>query len=207
MVGTDGFRLSYCEVRIPVPDQFLKNGICLSKRALTELLRMSNEGFENINVAVSSDETTLNVSVPGYQIFVRLSAVKYPNYSGVLPKSSPAGVQVSRPQLQQVAKRVLLASDKNRALQLSFSDSSLTLTSKTVGSSEGKETIKLDDYHGPKCQLAVNGKFLSDVFATTQSDRLVLQFSSEDSPVVILPRTEPTACKSKHVLVPIKEAQ
>ena len=32
LVGTDGFRLSYCEVQTPVPDSFLHNGVCLTKR-------------------------------------------------------------------------------------------------------------------------------------------------------------------------------
>ena len=207
LVGTDGFRLSYCEVEVSVSDLFLSGGVCLSKRALTELYRMAGEGYDQINMAISEDNTTMVASSPGYQIFIRLSAVKYPNYVGVLPKTKHEGVQVQRPQLQHVTKRVLLASDKSKALQLSFSNSSLTLSSKTMGSSEGKETIKLDDYHGPACQLAVNGKFLADVFSTTPSERLTLQFSNDEDPMVITPRNEPEACRSKHVLVPIKESE
>jgi len=55
-------------------------------------------------------------------------------------------VKVQRPYLQNVAKRVLLASDKTRALQLCFSDYSLTLRSRTLGTSEGQESISLADY-------------------------------------------------------------
>jgi DNA polymerase III sliding clamp (beta) subunit (PCNA family) len=138
---------------------------------------------------------------------VRLSAVKYPNYLGVIPNKKMAGVNVSRPQLATVARRVLLAADKSRALQLSFSDSSLTLNSKTMGSSEGRETVPLSDYRGPRFDVAVNGKFLTDVFATTDSQDLTLQFNQEsnEDPVVIVPCVEPSNCKSKHVLVPIKQ--
>ena len=85
LVGTDGFRLSYCEVETAMPDGFLDNGVCLSKRALSELQRMCDEGFEKIRLSIADDETTLVAEVPDYQIFVRLSAVKYPNYMGVLP--------------------------------------------------------------------------------------------------------------------------
>jgi DNA polymerase-3 subunit beta len=207
LVGTDGFRLSYCEVQVPMPDGFLGNGVCLSKRALSEIQRMCGEGFESLRLKVSEDETTLVAEVPNYQVFVRLSAVKYPNYLGVLPSKKMAGVMVSRGHLQNVAKRVLLAADKSRALQLSFSDSSLTLNSKTMGSSEGRETVPLADYHGPRFDIAVNGKFLTDVFATTESDNLMLQFNQEsnEDPIVIVPRSEPTDCRSKHVLVPIKQ--
>ena len=208
LVGTDGFRLSYCEIATAMPDGFLGNGVCLSKRALTELQRMCGEGFETVKLSISADETTLVSEVPDYRIFVRLSAVKYPNYMGVLPTRKMAGVLVSRNYLQNVAKRVLLAADKSRALQLSFSDSSLTLNSKTMGSSEGRETVPLEDYHGPRFDIAVNGKFLTDVFTTTESDNLSLQFNQEsnEDPIVIVPRTEPTDCRSKHVLVPIKQS-
>jgi DNA polymerase III sliding clamp (beta) subunit (PCNA family) len=190
-----------------MPDDFLKNGVCLSKRALSELHRMCTEGYEKLRLSITEDETTLVAEVPDYHIFIRLSAVKYPNYMGVLPERKMAGVLVSRPHLQNVAKRVLLAADKSRALQLSFSDSSLTLNSKTMGSSESRETVPLEDYHGSRFDIAVNGKFLTDVFATTGSESLTLQFNREsnEDPIVIVPRTEPSDCRSKHVLVPIKQ--
>lgn len=207
LVGTDGFRLSYCEIEAAMPDGFLDNGVCLSKRALAEIHRMCGEGFEKVRLSIASDETTLVAEVPDYQIFVRLSAVKYPNYMGVLPERKMAGVLVTRNHLQTVARRVLLAADKSRALQLSFSDSSLTLNSKTMGSSEGRETVPLADYHGPRFDIAVNGKFLTDIFSTTESENLTLHFNQESSedPIVIVPRQEPSACRSKHVLVPIKQ--
>ena len=208
LVGTDGFRLSFCEVQLSLPTGFLSNGICLSKRALNELQRMCGEGFSSIRLSIADDESTMVAEVPDYQIFVRLSAVKYPNYLGVVPESRREGVQVSRAMLQNVARRVLIAADKSRALQLSFSDSSLTLNSRTMGSSEGRERVPLADYHGPSYDIAVNGKFLTDIFSTTESNDLTLHFNqdSNEDPIVIVPKQEPTDCRSQHVLVPIKQA-
>ncbi len=207
LVGTDGFRLSYCEINVPMPDSFLSNGVCLSKRAIAEIQRMCGEQFEKVSIAISEDETTLVASVPDYQVFIRLSSVKYPNYMGVLPKKNSSSVLIARDHLQTVARRVLLAADKSRALQLCFSDSSLTLNSKTTGSSEGREIIPLSEYHGPKFDVAVNGKFLTDIFSTTNSDNLTLHFNQENNedPLMVVPRSEPSECRSKHVLVPIKQ--
>ena len=207
LVGTDGFRLSYCEINVPMPDSFLGNGVCLSKRAIAEIQRMCSEQFEKVSIAISEDETTLVASVPDYQVFIRLSSVKYPNYMGVLPKKNSSSVLIARDHLQTVARRVLLAADKSRALQLCFSDSSLTLNSKTTGSSEGREIIPLSEYHGPKFDVAVNGKFLTDIFSTTNSDNLTLHFNQENNedPLMVVPRSEPSECRSKHVLVPIKQ--
>jgi DNA polymerase-3 subunit beta len=207
LVGTDGFRLSYCEVKSPLPDGFLKEGVCLSKRALAELERMCSEGFEKVSLSLSSDGTTLLARVPDYQVYIRLSSVKYPNYMGVIPERQLMGVSVTRSHIQNVTRRVLLAADKSRALQLSFSDSSLTLNSKTMGSSEGREKVPLPDYQGDRFDIAVNGKFLMDVFATTESESLTLFFNhtSSEDPIVIEPKQELADCRSKHVLVPIRQ--
>ena len=206
LVGTDGYRLSYAEVEIDLPAEFLKNGVCLSKRALQELQKMCSEGFPELTLAIAPDQTTLEARLPGYQLFVRLSAVRYPNYYGVLPKNNHNAVRIQRPYLQNVAKRVLLASDKTRALQLCFSDYSLTLRSRTLGSSEGQESIALADYCEGDRELAINGKFLTDVFSTMSSDEVTINFGSDEDPVVLVPFTEPTSCHSMHVLVPIKES-
>ncbi|MCX6125671.1 MAG: DNA polymerase III subunit beta, partial [Proteobacteria bacterium] len=149
LVGTDSFRLSYCEVKVNMSDSFLKTGISLTKRALSELAHLAHEGFDSVKLSVADDQSTLIAEVPSYIIFIRLSSIKYPNYTGVIPDFKQPGVLVNRPQVQGVAKRVLLASDKGRVLQLSFSDSSLTLSSKNISYSEGKEKIQLEGYHGP----------------------------------------------------------
>ncbi|NRA43530.1 MAG: DNA polymerase III subunit beta [Oligoflexales bacterium] len=207
LVGTDGFRLSYCDVSFPMPKGFLPEGVSISKRALNELLRMCHEGFEEIKLSISDDQTTLCAEVEGYRIFILLSAVKYPNYQGVVPKEQPARLEVSRPMLQSVAKRVLLAAGKTKALQMHFSTEALTLSSKNLGSSEGREKIELANYQGPECSLAINGKYLSDVFVTTSSDELQIQFKNHEDPVVLVPAKEPKDCLSRHILVPIRESE
>ena len=205
LVGTDGFRLSYCDLQIPTPDQFLKNGICLSKRSLNEIQRMCNEGYENLRITVSEDQTSVVASVPGYDLFIRLASVKYPNYVGVLPTANLNPVKLSRTHVQDVTKRVMLAADKTRSLKLYFEDSLLTVSSRNAASSEGKESLKLTDYKGTPRKLSVNGKFLIDVFSAVPSDDITLQFRNEDDPIVIIPQLEPSNCKSMHVLVPMKE--
>ncbi len=206
LVGTDGYRLSYSEVGVDMPKAFLEEGVCLTKRALNELLRLCAEGFVSMRIAISDDKSTLLAMAPNYQIFVRLSTVKYPNYQGVLPTANLSHVKVSRPYIQSVAKRVLLASDKSKALHLCFTNSALTLRSRTLGSSEGHESLPISDYKsGPK-DLAINGKFLTDAFSTIASDEVSINFRSEDDPVVLIPQSEPMDCHSMHVLVPIRES-
>lgn len=206
LVGTDGYRLSYCDIELEMPESFLPQGVCLSKRSLLEMQKISTEGFDEVFISVSPDLSTLVISTSNYKIFTGLASVKYPKYQGVLPSANLDIVTLSRPKLQIATRRVMLASDKTNSMQMCFGDRLLTLFSKTLGSSEGKETLALADYRGAGADLSVNGKFLSDVFAVLPSDEITFQFKSESDPIVIIPKEEPKNCKSMHVLVPIRES-
>lgn len=208
LVGTDGFRLSFCDFKAPIPEGFLDKGVCLSKRALSEIARLCSEGFEKVSVSISEDKTTILVETAGYQIFVRLSAVTYPNYLAVLPKNEMAEVTIPKSFLQSAVKRVLLAADKKtKALQLNFTDSLLTLSSKAIGSSEGKEDIPIESYNGPDRFLVVNGKYMTDVLSAHVGDNVKLRFRDSSEPMVFLPADKMIDCRSEHILVPIKETE
>jgi DNA polymerase III sliding clamp (beta) subunit (PCNA family) len=205
LVGTDGFRLSYCDVKIDLPEEFLRAGICLSKRGLVELNRICGEGFEFVSLTITSDNTTLLAEVGNYQLYLRLSTIKYPNYRGVLPSSNLHPIKFSRQSLQSVTRRVMLAADKNNALRITFSDGALSMSSRSAGSSESHETLPNQGYKGSRTDLAINGKYLADVFSNIKSEEVTLQFKTEDDPIIIIPREEPFECRSVHVLVPIRE--
>ena len=58
-----------------------------------------------------------------------------------------------------------MASDKTRALQLSFLKSELKLSAKTTGSTEGSELVALDEQEGRDCTVVLNGRFVMDIFS------------------------------------------
>ena len=215
LVGTDGFRLSFCEIVFQAETienspsskkSFLKDGgVCISKRGLSELSRMSNEGFETVYISISEDGKTLLARVEGYQLYILLSSISFPNYQGVIPEYKPSQLNVSCESLQSVTRRVLLASDKTKTLKINLKKGSLTLSSRNLGSSEGYESIGLDSYDGPSGSFSVNGKFLTDLVSATMSESINIRFNNDDSPVLIIPSSEPKECRSQHVLVPIKD--
>lgn len=205
LLGTDGFRLSYSDMLGDFPPRFLNQGICISKKALGELSRMCGEGHPTLTIGVSEDGTTMMAKLDGYQLFARLSSVDYPDYKSVLTTPKYSAQKVSKTHLNAVVRRVLLASDRTRSLQLSFSGSSLTLSSRTVGASEGKESISLEGYKGPQCAITVNGKFVTDIIGAAVGENLSINFKDPEEPVVIIPQDEMDGCSSQHVLMPIKE--
>lgn len=204
LVGSDGYRLSYCNIQQATPKDFLPKGVCLTKRSLGEILRLCAEEAEYIEL--SHSDTTLKAAVDDYQVYMLLSAIKYPAYQSVLPKKMPKTACVSRLDFQSTARRILLAADKRRALQLKFTTEGLALRSKTQGVTEGRENIALKEYDGSNCKLAVHGKYLTDIFSNMVGSDVSISFNTEDQPVMFMPQEEPAGCQSRHILVPIREA-
>jgi len=205
LVGSDGFRLSCCDIICEMPESFLEKGVCLSKKALAELYRMCQKGQEFIELSISPDQRMISAKLEGHVIFFLLSTVKYPNYQGVIPQKLPHNADLGRAFLQNVTKRILLAADKMKSLQLNFSSQCLALYAKNIGATEGRESFVLEGYHGPTCSLAVNGRYLSDVFGAAVSDMMEIQFGDNDKPIIVLPKHEPKQCNSQHILVPLRE--
>ena len=126
IVGTDGFRLSYAETKLDVTNPAITKGVCLSKRCLSEILRVCSEGFESVLLSISEEGRTLRLQVDGCEVFARVSSVAYPSYQAAIPTSQPNQVGVPKSDLQSMVKRVLLTSNRHRTVRF-------TLTLKAFG--------------------------------------------------------------------------
>ncbi len=209
VVGTDGFRLSYCEVAAEMSPSFLQGtGICLSKRGVSELMRMCHEVDGEIELVLFESATKLLAKSGDYHLFFSLSAVEYPNYLGVLPKGLSSQVLLSKSDLLHSIKRILLVSDKSNAVVLSFARNQFTLQAKSADASEGKESVVIDFDTDKEISLVINGKFLQDALSTFSDAQVMVAFQNEDTPIVLSEAETggSSMYESKHLLVPIKES-
>ena len=207
LVGTDGCKLSYCEIVIdsesPIPDN-----ICLEKRGLTELAKVCNDNPEKVSIAVIKNNTLLAATTANRQMFIRVSEVDYPNYLEALPGDMRHKAVIDRQKLQGAMKRVLLAADNSHTLQVSFSNGELEVSASNDSSSESREVVAIDTSSPLKepVKLDLNGKYVLEFLATITSDNVSACFQDSDHPIVVVPQTEIPNCKSRHVLLPIKES-
>ena len=184
LVGSDGFRLSMCEVH--TEESFSKlnsDGVSLSKRALLELQKMCSEAAGSLEVLADEDGASLLVkSGDSYQIHMRLSSIKFPNYETVIPKEGVFYANFERAHLSQVIKRVLLASDKSNVVELTLDQDRLKVRSRSTGEAEGEEFLNLDAYEGKAMKLTVNGRFLLEILSANQDNNMKLGVKSAESP-------------------------
>ena len=204
LVGSDGIRLSYCEMKAEGDAKQFPDNVCLPRRGLSELARMCSDEGEDISLYAIRDNTILAAENGRRQVFVKLAAVDYPHYFNFLPdedtlRKSKADCGV----LQTVIRRALLAADSTRVVRLRFSKKKLLLSAHS--SSECQEVLPLENSLDKSYKIDMNGKFMLDLLATVISDNVWISFQGSDSPLTIVPEIELPACRSRHVIPPIQE--
>lgn len=205
LVGSDGIRLSYCEMKAEGDAQQFPDNVCLPRRGLSELARMcGDEGGENISLYVIRDNTILAAESSRRQVFIRLAAVDYPRYFGSLPADeTQLKSKAERVAMQTVIRRALLAADSTRVVRMRFSKNRLLMSAHS--SSECQEALPLENSLDKSYKIDMNGKFMLDILATMTSDNVWVSFQGNDSPFTIVPEIELPACRSRHVIPPIQE--
>ncbi len=206
LVATDGYRLSYAQVNyLECSDSFLKEGITLSDRTLLELLKMSQEGFEKVNLYFSKGSSSLVASVNDYVIYSKLSLISFPDYTKVLVDKFSHSNEFNRKFLQEIISRIVLAADKTNILRFIFSPNTLTINGNTTGSSEGKEELPIEGYEGEELKIVMNGIYLREVLNAIQTEKISMEFNTSSSPIMIRPVGEGENTSSIHIIVPINE--
>lgn len=204
LVGSDGIRLSYCEMKAEGDSQQFPDNVCLPRRGLSELLRMCSDEGESLALYVMRDNTILAAESRRRQVFIRLAAVDYPRYFEALPaEETQLKSKVERTTLQTVIRRALLAADSTRVVRMQFSKNKLLLSAHS--SSECQEALPLENSLDKSYKIDMNGKFMLDILATVTSDSVWVSFRGSDSPFTIVPEIELPACRSRHVIPPIQE--
>ena len=140
-----------------------------------------------------------------YHIVTSLYSSSFPNYQGILPKALPSEASLDRLRVRDAVKRVLIASDKSKAIELCLEGGSLTLNARTLEGCVSRETVPCHAFSGDACTLVVNGRFLLDVLSNVQTEELHFQYKDNNRAFFLEPSQLVNDCHSKHVIVPLME--
>ena len=208
LVASDGYMLSYCDLRAEAVVERFPNNICVGKRGLLELQRICRETTEeDVGLYVLGKGKVLAVSTDKRQVYIRVSAVDFPRYESALPDETlMASSTIVRSELQTVVKRVLLATNRSsRGIELEFSANKLVLRAGKSSGSECQESLPIVNALTSTHRLDLNGKFVSNALATITYDKLNVYFNNDECPFVMTAETELPACRSKHIIQPIRD--
>ena len=197
-VATDGHRLA--QVQLPQPDGSSgMPGIIVPRKTVQELFRLLDDAGGEIGVGVS--ETKVRFNLGGVTLTSKLIDGTFPDYERVIPKSNDKDMRVSNAEFMAAVDRVsTIASERGRAVKLSLSSGSLTLS---VNNPEGgSATEDLDiAYDAEPLEIGFNARYLLDIAGQLESDSAIFKLADPAAPTMVRDGDDASAL---YVLMPMR---
>jgi len=207
IVSSDGFRLAYTTCLLNMEENFLQEGICLSKKALIDLKKMANEEFHKITLRIDKECHQLIAEVDSYQISVRASAIEYPKYIDLIPTEIQDPIVVNTTSLLHSIKRLLIVADVTKSLHLSFLEKTLTISTKDEDRAKAEEIIVIEKNLLGKREFNIIGTHLTDVLSRVIGESVSIYINELGKSILLSSNKEPLNHESLSLIVPIIEKE
>jgi DNA polymerase-3 subunit beta len=177
--ATDGHRLATVAAAVALPEFT----IVVPKDAVKTVLAVA-EGHASL--ALTIGETDLTIAVGSVVITRRRTPGAYPKFRNVIPSETPTVIGMESAALTATLRRVAFFQSGNTGVALRVADGALSATADNPEKGEVRDEFTVD-YDGPPLEVSYNPKFLLDLLAAMDSDRLTLGLNTADGPGVFRP--------------------
>jgi len=199
MVATDGHRLAMIERE--AAGFKIDSGVIIPRKGLQELRKLLDQtGDEETKLSIDGQLAYLKRGPT--EVSMRLVEGEFPDYRGVLPKSSRHQILVSRDALFAAIKRAsIFSNERYHGIKFALSAGTLTVSSTSPEMGEANEEIEVS-FKGEEFAIGFNGNYLRDALGVISGDTEVeLGLSDDASPGVI--RT-PADSTFTYVVMPMR---
>lgn len=193
MVSTDGHRLSKVELEAEVQGLGKKDqhSAIIHKKGVTEVKRLFDIEADALEVGFAQGVILFRAG--GTVFSVRQIEDNYPDYSRVIPQSSPVKVVVPRERLARaIRKNAILTSNKTYIIKLELAPGRLAVTASNPDYGEGRDELDVD-YKGDGMVVGFNYNYLLEVLGVVKGETIVFEMTDEFSPTVLTSPSEPGA--------------
>ena len=120
-------------------------------------------------------------------MIMRLVDGEFPDYNRVIPTSNERAIIVNKDNFTHSVRRMaILSSEKFKGIMLEISASSIKISSSNPELGDAMEEIDVD-YDGDPLAVRFNARYLLDVLAVAETERIVMKFKDELAPSIIVP--------------------
>jgi len=197
MVANDTHRLA---VSKDIFEQTEKSSVVVPAKTMQEVARIA-AGNERVTIKISKNHVAFQ---SGEVLIVsRVINGQYPDYKQVIPGISTYTVQtaVNRQEFTEMVTRgASIAKENNGVIRLSIGDNLIKLAAHSPEVGEIKEEISAS-IAGETLNIAFNARYLLDALKTTDSENIVLIFTSAVGPALIKMDGDDSFL---HLLLPIR---
>jgi DNA polymerase-3 subunit beta len=190
LAATDSHRLAYlsydAEFDIPETAGEETLSFIVSRKTLLELLKICEEG----DIHFSFDKNNLFFKHKNRVLSSRIIDQKFPNYKAVIPERTETETTVSRDELLQILRRILIFKTRNNGVVFNFDDNRLVLERTTPEKGEGHDEMDIQ-YNANPVKVAFNGNFIMDFLSHVETENIQINIIDEDSSFIFKPVIDP----------------
>jgi len=197
-VATDGHRLARIQMDAPAHITDLP-GVIFPRKAVGETLKLIDDYPGDVQISLSTQK--IRIEVGSVVLVSKLIDGTFPEYSRVIPWGNDKHISVSKTEFRASVDRVsTISQDRGRAIALAFADDRLSLSVNNPDQGRAQEEIEVD-YSGPPIEIGFNSRYLLDISAAIDGDRVLIDLSDPGSPCVI---RDPANDGALYVLMPLR---
>ena len=185
-VATDGHRLAFIQRRCRASVAG-ERGVIVPRKAITELRRLLGEESAGAPLELSFQDNRLVVRSGTSLLVTRLVDGQFPDYRQVIPTGGQRVAVVEREAFYRAVRRVsTLAADRVNLLRFGFKPGKAVVTAVNPEIGEASEDLEAE-YTGPEFEIGMNARYVMDVFAGVEQEKMVLEMNEALSPVLLRP--------------------
>jgi len=197
-VATDGHRLARVEMPIPANAENIP-GIIIPRKAVNELRKLIDD--TDGDVAISLSDNRICFSFAGSVLTSKLIDGTFPDYERVIPSGNNKMLELDGKSFAQAVDRVsTVSTEKSRAIKLTLTDDTVTLSA--TGSDSGSATEELAvNYNSGDLEIGFNSKYLLDITNQIEGNNAQFVLADAQSPTIVKDGTDDGAL---YVLMPMR---
>lgn len=189
LVATDGFRLAHKNVKIEGSGVSIR--ALVPRRTFEEIVRLiseeDKEDGSKVEISLAENQNQMVFKVGSTLLSTRLIEGQFPAWEKIVPTKFECKVTADRADLHKAVKlAAVFARSEANIIKISTLSGKLRLNSeaKELG---GQESEIEAETEGADLVVAFNGKFLLDVLASMQANKISIEFSGNLSPALVKP--------------------
>ncbi|MBL8151339.1 MAG: DNA polymerase III subunit beta [Blastocatellia bacterium] len=205
MITTDGHRLAFVESKNMKIEDGEDLKVLIPRKTLTELLKMSADGFEkkqsdsskeskeatevvDVDVMFGKDENHLFFQIGPRVLISRTLSGQFPNYELVMPKEINHSMVFDSDKFSSAIRRAaLMADEKIKGVKVRIVDANVEITARSSEVGDATETLDVD-YNGPEINLGFNSQYLLDFLQTVGSEQIYFELKDTQSQAQMRPK-------------------
>jgi len=184
IVGTDGRRLAAIsrDLSEPIAMDEEVGDIVVHAKAVRELMKIIGESND---VLIGVDQRDIFFRVGNAELSSRLLEGKFPDYKKVIPPESDIKIDVSRDDLINSLKQVMVMTEQpSYQVKLTITSSALLFSANTPEVGEAEISIPVT-VTTEEIQIGFNANYLMDILKSINGEKVLLKITDPAKPIVV----------------------